>query len=220
MYKEYSLCFPRYDLVEEDEDSIVSFRKLLAIMEIEIDLNWLSNHLYDNFILGEGDIYVFHNSTDMESFLLLDCFCYETDQLDTAMVELRVSEEKSALVRAALEELRLTFWGRNDCLVRENYNDELKIKSITYNNFTIENERKKSIAWRKYLESEVKVIFIGNKETKKSKIHQPIIHNLNGEIIEVAPQNRKVGIFDYKIHYYYLKKSVIDTLKIFQKKKR
>ena len=45
------------------------------------------------------------------------------------MVELRVSEEKSALVRAALEELRLTFWGRNDCLVRENYNDELKIKS-------------------------------------------------------------------------------------------
>ena len=215
MYKEYSLCFPRYDLVEEDEDSIVSFRKLLAIMEIEIDLNWLSNHLYDNFILGEGDIYVFHNSTDMESFLLLDCFCYETDQLDTAMVELRVSEEKSALVRAALEELRLTFWGRNDCLVRENYNDELKIKSITYNNFTIENERKKSIAWRKYLETEVKVIFIGEEKTKKTKIHQPIIHYLNGEIIKVGLHDGEVVIIDRKTCYYYLKKLVTDRLKRF-----
>jgi len=185
MYKEYELVFPRFDIIF-DEAARRLFGELLALLDIGIDMEWLENK-FDEYNTGEGDIFVFHNAVDMECFVLLDCFWDYTDQLDFALIGIRVHEKFAAEAKTALKNLAGTYWCEDSLEpVKELYGNELKLKSENYENFVLINALKEIEEYRRKLESQNTINLTyrstGNKEwlERKRKIelqkHQPVFH--------------------------------------------
>lgn len=214
MYREYEIIFPRYDIFyydDSDDDTseyVTLFKDLLAVLNIQIDVEWLRDKFY-SYNAGEGDFLVFHNADDAECFISIDCFCDYTDQLDMAMIGIRVTEKNADEAKAAIESLGISWMYGNDCSVREVRDDGLKSKTINYDNFLLECalidiEKQRARTKKSFESSGIGYHSINSEATIKKdkrireKKHQPIFHYINGvEVVfkSVSTHSRDCCLF-------------------------
>ncbi|MCG7406525.1 hypothetical protein MH117_03780 [Paenibacillus sp. ACRRX] len=149
-YTEISFYLPFFDLIDE-ADEASSFEELIRLFHINIDLAELY-HKYLSYgegpySVGQGDVYVFFDKDDRESFILIDLFHDFTDQYNMVKLGVRSSihnfrEVKNVLYRIySRAEVKSKINESNDLLKQEisdypkviRYGDQTYIKNIFYN---------------------------------------------------------------------------------------
>jgi hypothetical protein len=205
MYKEYELLFPRDEIFNDNENDFSDlFKKLLVVLKIEISMELLKTKCCDEYNAGEGDLLVFHNVEDTETFISIDLFCHYTDQLDITVIGIRVHEDIADRAKEILVNISQSYWhkehGTSNLYIEEHFDNKLKLKTINYENSVFERALQQNREHRYKTEQMFKIKGIGYREIVSDKAnerkrrieqqkHQPIFHYVNEEIFDKEAKN-------------------------------
>ncbi|EPY06205.1 hypothetical protein PAALTS15_15836 [Paenibacillus alvei TS-15] len=142
-YTEVSFYLPFFDLID-GTDQASSFEKLISLFHINLDITDLYNKYLSYgegpYSVGKGDVYVFFDRDDKESFILIDLFHDFTDQHNMVRLGVRSSIQHFREIKNVLNsiysraEIKSKINESNDLLKQEisDYPKEIRYGDRTY----------------------------------------------------------------------------------------
>ncbi|MMZ57115.1 hypothetical protein D1872_190310 [compost metagenome] len=128
-YIEYSFYLPFFDLID-DTDEASSLEELMKQFNISYNLMELYNQYLsygeETCRAGKGDVFVFFNKEDGESFILIDLFSDFTDQHNMVKLGVRCEVNNGKRIREKL----FSIYARAEIKskIKESNDDSLKVE--------------------------------------------------------------------------------------------
>lgn len=126
-YIEFSLYVPFFDIIDDTDESAS-----LETLRKQLKLSFNTEELYQKYLsygeypdsTGKGDVFVFFNGEDKESFLFIDLFNGFTDQHSMVKIGVRCGINHGAEIKNILNQI----WERVEIKskIEEYYDDSLK----------------------------------------------------------------------------------------------
>lgn len=74
-------------------------KKVVESLNVQLDLVRLHDFYFDNILVGRGDVHLYKESPDAESFIAVDLFKEPTDQLDLVSISVRCNTSRLKDIR-------------------------------------------------------------------------------------------------------------------------